>query len=189
MLLFFYWTIYSAVLISAVWKYIYTYILFHYGVSQDIDYSFLFSIARPGLSMLYVIVSANPKFPVYPSLKYTIIKPILQVRELSQRKLSLSHTHLMSMWKQKLCILVFVPTVWHWAPKTLINSQEKGTSGFFGSNEVIGWAPGCLWMGVWSPGRPSHEQKLGVFNSREERRAGNNVHNWWIDHLYMKKAP
>ena len=56
MLLFFYWTIYSAVLISAVWKYIYTYILFHYGVSQDIDYSFLFSIARPGLSILYVIV-------------------------------------------------------------------------------------------------------------------------------------
>ena len=42
------------------------YIIFHYGLLQDIEYSFLCYVAGPSyLSILYMIVSANPKLPIY----------------------------------------------------------------------------------------------------------------------------
>ena len=69
--------IYNVVLISSVQQsdsviHIYVcicfYILLHYGLLQDIKYSSLCYTARPCcLSILYIIISANPKLPIHPS--------------------------------------------------------------------------------------------------------------------------
>ena len=62
----FYWSIvvYNVVLVSAVqhndsviYVYILFYILFHYGLSQNIEYSFLcYTVGTCCLSILYIIV-------------------------------------------------------------------------------------------------------------------------------------
>ena len=52
-----------------IYIYILFHILFHYGLSQDIEYSSLCSTVGPCcLPILYMFVSANPKLPIHPSL-------------------------------------------------------------------------------------------------------------------------
>ena len=85
--------------------------------------------------------------------------------------------------------MVSAPDSWHRAPETLYFLGDRSV---FCSNEVT---LGRLLVEGWSPERPSHDWKLGIFSPAPraspnslEKREGLEM-ELMIDHTYVLKPP
>ena len=96
------WFTYSVVLVSGIQQndsVIYIYILFHYGLSQDIVYSSLCYTVGPCCLSIYQFAFANPKLPIHPS---SIPTPPWQPQ-------------ICSLCSQKWFIITYVTCYWIWS--------------------------------------------------------------------------